>query len=101
MIIKLILGLLALLLIYLQYSLWLGPHGIVKLRQLEQSVVLQKQDNAELGERNQKLHAEVIDLKQGSDALEERARSELGMIKPGEIFYQVIDQQLPPAPIAR
>jgi cell division protein FtsB len=50
---------------------------------------------------NQILHAEVVDLKQGTDALEERARSELGMIKKGEVFYQVIDHNSPPAPVAR
>ncbi len=98
---KIILGGLILLFICLQYALWLSPHSIVKLWRLEQDVMLQEQDNAALTERNQKLNAEVVDLKQGSDALEERARSELGMIKPGEIFYQVIDQEPPQAPLAR
>ncbi len=98
---KILIGLLVVLLLYLQYSLWLGNHGVIKLWQLEKAISSQEQVNKQLRERNQILHAEVVDLKQGTDALEERARSELGMIKKGEIFYQVIDEKSPPKPQAR
>jgi cell division protein FtsB len=98
---KIVIGLLVVLLLYLQYSVWLGNHGVSKLRQLQKTIASQEDENKGLRERNQILHAEVVDLKQGTDALEERARSELGMIKQGETFYQVIDQNSPPAPVAR
>lgn len=98
---KLVIGLLVVVLLYLQYSAWLGNHGVIKLWQLQRTIASQQAENKGLRERNQKLHAEVVDLKQGTDALEERARSELGMIKKGEMFYQVIDQNRPPDPRAR
>jgi cell division protein FtsB len=61
------------------------------LLRLHHAVEKQRQDNAVLAERNQLLAAEVKDLKSGRDALEERARSELGMIKPGETFFQIVE----------
>jgi len=76
----------------LQYKLWLGDFGLVRFWQLEERVQAQNQVNERLKVRNDKLQAEVIDLKHGTDALEERARSQLGMIKEGEEFYQVIDE---------
>jgi len=75
----------------LQYALWLGDYGLIRLWQLDTTVNAQQEENDRLNVRNQRLHAEVIDLKKGNDALEERARSELGMIKKGETFYQVIE----------
>ena len=60
---------------------------------LHRTVVLQEQDNAVLEERNQVLAAEVQDLKSGLDAIEERARSELGMVKEDETFFQIIEEQ--------
>jgi len=90
---KLILAVLAALFLGLQYSFWLGDFGVVRYWQLEERVQAQKQVNERLEARNDQLQAEVIDLKHGTDALEERARSQLGMIKEGEEFYQVIEQQ--------
>lgn len=75
----------------LQYSLWLGDFGLVRYWQLEERVQAQEQVNERLEQRNEQLQAEVIDLKHGTDALEERARSQLGMIKKGEEFYQVVE----------
>jgi len=79
------------LLVLLQYDLWFGEGGMVSLVQLRDSVAAQTQENERLQERNAVLAAEVSDLKQGVAAIEERARSELGMIRRGETYYQVID----------
>ena len=77
----------------LQYRLWLSSDGVSELRRLAAAVEAQKSDNAELEERNQQLVAEVQDLKAGMAAIEERARSELGMIGRNETFYQVVPQR--------
>jgi cell division protein FtsB len=73
-----------------QYRLWLSPDGWREATRLEQSVDAQKAENDRLQQRNQQLAAEVRDLKQGFNALEERARSELGMIGRNETFFQVV-----------
>ena len=91
----LIVGLI-LLLIGLQAKLWFGHGGRPEVQHLQERVATQKLENAELHKRNDALAAEVEDLKSGTEAIEERARSELGMIKPGEVFYQVIEPE-PPA----
>jgi cell division protein FtsB len=83
--------LLTVLLLLLQYRLWVSHDGLPSLLRLHHAVEKQRQDNAVLAERNQLLAAEVKDLKSGRDALEERARSELGMIKPGETFFQIVE----------
>ncbi len=80
-----------LLLVLLQYELWLAPHGVREQYQLRQTITAQQAENTRLHQRNQALVAEVRDLKQGLDAIEERARRELGMIAEGETFYQVLD----------
>ncbi len=80
------------LLVLLQYKLWLGDGGIGEVRRIRQAVARQERTNAELEERNEALRGEVKDLKQGLEAIEERARSELGMVKDGEIFYQVVEE---------
>jgi cell division protein FtsB len=90
--VKLLLGMLVIMLGGFQYSLWLGDFGLVRYWQLEERVQAQRQVNEQLQARNNQLHAEVIDLKHGTDALEERARSQLGMVKEGEEFYQVIEE---------
>ena len=90
---KLVLAALLLLLLILQYFIWLGEHGFGRLWQLQQTVDNQKYENQELRVRNERLHAEVTDLKKGTDALEERARSELGLIKEDETFYQVLEPE--------
>ncbi|HLD14238.1 MAG TPA: cell division protein FtsB [Burkholderiales bacterium] len=79
------------LLVVLQYPLWFGSGGVLTLWRLNREIAAQKVDNAQLKERNAALEAEVNDLKQGYEAIEERARAELGMVKKGETFYQVID----------
>lgn len=77
----------------LQYRLWLSHDGLPSLLRLHYSVEKQREANAQLEERNQVLSAEVKDLKSGLDALEERARSELGMVKPNETFFHVIEKK--------
>ncbi len=79
------------LLVGIQYPLWLGKGGWMKVREAEQQLALQNRANAELIARNAKLQAEVNDLKEGAGAVEERARYELGMIKEGEVFVQVLE----------
>jgi len=76
--------------VLLQYPLWLGKGGWLRVWSLERQVQEQKNANARLGQRNSALDAEVRDLKQGVEAIEERARYELGMIRQDEIFFQVV-----------
>ncbi len=78
-------------LLLLQYPLWLGKGGWLKVWDLHRQVEAQQQTNQQIQTRNALLDAEVRDLKQGTVAIEERARSELGMIKPGEVFFQVLE----------
>lgn len=80
-------------LVILQYRLWLSHDGLPSLLRLHYAVEKQRQDNDKLQERNAVLAAEVADLKSGLDALEERARSELGMVKPDETFFHVIEPE--------
>jgi cell division protein FtsB len=82
---------LALLLAALQGKLWFGDGGLPDARRLQQTVTDQRAENARLQQRNDALSAEVEDLKSGETAVEERARSELGMVKPGETFYRVVE----------
>ena len=86
--------LLVVLLGWLQYRLWFGNGGQREVAALQEDVARQEAENARLHQRNDALAAEVQDLKSGEAAVEERARSELGMIRPGETFYRVVD----PAP---
>ena len=74
----------------LQFRLWLSDDGAREVRRLEVGVEAQKSENAELKARNDQLAAEVKDLKEGLEAVEERARSDLGMVGPDEKFYQVV-----------
>ena len=74
----------------LQYRLWLSGDGVRELGRLSEAVERQKSENEEAVDRNQQLVAEVADLKAGMAAIEERARSELGMIGRNETFYQVV-----------
>ena len=89
--VRVLLLLLALLLAGLQYTLWLGNGGHQEVAALRQQVATQQVENLRLQERNNALAAEVQDLKSGEAAIEERARSELGMVKPGETFYRVVE----------
>ncbi|MGH8212533.1 MAG: cell division protein FtsB [Rhodanobacteraceae bacterium] len=81
---------LIILLIALQLKLWVGEGGMRDLHALRARIGAQDAENAKLKQRNQALSAEVQDLKHGQQAIEARARSELGLVKPGETFYQVV-----------
>jgi cell division protein FtsB len=83
--------LLVLLLVYLQYRLWIGDGNLPDVIQLDNEVEDQREENIRLRERNDMLDAEVRDLQQGLDAIEEHAREDLGMIKDGETFYQIVE----------
>ena len=98
---RVLLLLLAVLLAFLQYKLWLGSGGQREVAALRAQVAKQDAENRRLQQRNEALKAEVDDLKSGEAAVEERARSELGMIKPGEKFYRVVESSsAAPAPVA-
>lgn len=92
---KFISFLLIALLLLLQYRLWIGNGSLTDVHHLEQTRQEQIEENKELRERNQALAAEVHDLKHGREAIEERARSEMGMIGENEVFYQVIHRYGP------
>ena len=77
--------------LYLQFNLWFGNNNMFQVWQIEKAIEQQKVENNQMRERNAVLAAEVRDLKQGLEAIEERARSELGMIKQNETFFQVIE----------
>ena len=79
------------LLVMLQYPLWFGSASVTDVLRLQHQVGAMKQHNLSLQERNRALQADVKNLKSGMDAIEERARLELGMIRPGETFYQVVE----------
>jgi len=83
--------LLVVLFVLLQYKLWVGDGSLAEVWDLYRQVEMQKEENQQLQERNQALEAEVQDLKKGLESIEERAREELGMIKDGETFYQIIE----------
>ena len=90
----------AALIVALQYPMWLGKGGWLRVRELDRQVDAQKHVNAELQTRNAALDAEVRDLKQGLEAIEERARSELGMIRHDEVFFQLPQDSEARAPAA-
>ena len=71
----------------LQYRLWVGDGGVAQSAQLQQQIAEQKEENERLFERNRLMDAEVMELKQGMETVEERARYELGMVKEGETLY--------------
>lgn len=87
-----LIAILVVILVVLQVRLWSGDGSMHDVRRLRQDVRQQLLTNQELKERNQALAGEVKDLKQGLDAIEERARTELGMVKQGETFFQVIEE---------
>jgi cell division protein FtsB len=87
---------LALAILLLQYRVWFSEDGVRELDRLKRAVTAQRSENDQLAERNRQLAAEVRDLKTGMDALEERARSDLGMIASHETFYQVVPPSTPP-----
>jgi cell division protein FtsB len=84
------------LIVALQYPMWLGKGGWLQVRELDRQLAAQRDANAKLKARNDALDAEVRDLKTGFEAIEERARSELGMVRQDEVFFQL--QAAPPRP---
>lgn len=84
--------LLLVVLVLLQYRVWVGDGSLAELRRLQMDVQAQRRENESLAARNRLLEAEVVDLKGGLEAIEERARRELGMVLPGETFYLVVDR---------
>jgi|SRR5690606_26508826 cell division protein FtsB len=83
--------LLAGLLLLIQYPLWLGKGGLLRVWETERQIAAQRESNERMRARNAALDAEVGDLKQGLEAVEERARNELGMIRRDEVFFQVLE----------
>ena len=83
------------LIVLIQYPLWLGKGGWLRAWEVERQVEAQKAKNRQLEARNDSLAAEVRDLKTGTEAIEERARHELGMLRSDEIFYQYVPDKKP------
>ncbi|MCF1427459.1 MAG: cell division protein FtsB [Shewanella sp.] len=88
---------LLLLLGMLQYRLWFGENSLPEYFSLKQQIYSQIESNGKLIERNQVLREEISDLRRGTEALEERARNELGMVKKGETFYRVVGSEQSPS----
>jgi len=88
---KIVNGILLLLLVIMAWTHWFGDGGANDLKEKNRLYALQLEKNKELQARNEKLIAEVEDLKHGLEAIEERARSEMGLVKPGETFIQIIE----------
>ncbi len=88
---KIVTLILVVLLLLLQYPLWLGRGGWLRVWDLHRQVAAQQQINAQTAARNATLDADVRDLKQGTEAIEERARNDLGMVKKDEVYYQILD----------
>ncbi|MDC8446351.1 MAG: cell division protein FtsB [Nitrosomonas sp.] len=88
----------------IQYPLWLGKGSWLQVRTFEQDIIQTQEENLKLQNRNMIFHAEINDLKQGTDAIEERARNDIGMIKKNEIFFQIVETNpasaIPPASFA-
>jgi len=96
MMLRIVAALLAAVVLAMQYRLWLSPNGMRDVWRLEKAVAAQQAENQRLQERNRTLAAEVADLKEGRAAIEERARTDLGMVGGNESFFQVV----PPASTA-
>jgi cell division protein FtsB len=91
--VKTLAGILGALIILVQFPLWLGKGGWLRVWEVDRQLDAQRGRSEQLQVRNQALEAEVRDLKQGLDALEERARYELGMIKSDEVFFQIVERK--------
>lgn len=90
---KLVIAILAGLFLALQYALWIGDKNLLDLRHLKQETAKIEQSNIALQQRNDKLVAEVNDLKEGGETVETMARSQFGLVKEGETFYQVVEDE--------
>ena len=89
---RVLLGVLLLLFVLLQYAIWAGKNSVLDLFNLDSTLNELTEQNKKLRMRNDRLHAEVIDIKSRLSAIEAHARSELGLIKPGETFFQIIEK---------
>ena len=89
---KPVIAILLMSLVTLQFQLWLGDRGMPGVHRLEDAIALQLEDNVRLEARNRRLAADVHDLKEGLEAVEERARSDLGMIGRDETYYQIVER---------
>jgi cell division protein FtsB len=92
---KILIAVLILIFIGLQYRLWIGDGSFADINRLDQQVSVQESENAELEQRNDTLVREVEELQTGMDAIEEHARNELGLIKEGETFFLIIEEDQP------
>jgi cell division protein FtsB len=92
--------LLAALIVLIQYPLWLGKGGWLRAWEVDRQLAAQQAKNRDLEGRNATLAAEVKDLKTGTEAIEERARFELGMVRSDEVFYQYVDKRAPATTLA-
>jgi len=90
--VRLLVGILGALIVLVQLPLWLGKGGWLRVWEVDRLLDAQRARNGQLQVRNQALDAEVRDLKQGLDALEERARYELGMVKADEVFFHIVEK---------
>jgi cell division protein FtsB len=97
--VKILAGILAALIVLIQYPLWLGKGGWLTVWRLENKLETEKTKTVQLEGRNTGLAAEVRDLKQGTEAIEERARYELGMIRGDEVFFQIVPTDPKKAPV--
>ena len=89
---KILAAILCALIVVIQFPLWLGKGGWLRVWDLDQQVAAQRTQNAKLEARNAGIAAEVRDLKQGLEAIEERARYELGLVRPDEVFFQTVEK---------
>ena len=89
---RILAGILGALIVAIQLPLWLGKGGWLRVWELDQQVAAQRAQNAKLEARNAGIAADVRDLKQGLEAIEERARYELGLVRPDEVFFQTVEK---------
>ena len=99
MVLRIIAAILLVLVLALQYRLWVSPNGMRDLWRTEKAIEAQTQENERLAERNRTMAAEVRDLKEGRAAIEERARTDLGMVGGNETFFQVVPPPPTEAPV--
>ena len=90
---KILAGILGALIVAIQLPLWLGKGGWLRVWEVDRQVAAQRGKNTQLETRNAGIAAEVRDLKQGLEAVEERARYELGMVRPDEVFFQIVEKK--------
>ncbi|MEP4484304.1 MAG: cell division protein FtsB [Halioglobus sp.] len=95
-----LLAVLVVILVALQYRLWIAEGSLAEKRRLEQQVVEQTEVNRKLSLRNAVLEREVLELQTGNEAVEERAREQLGLIREGEVFYQVVEKDKSSPPVS-